>query len=354
MEEETIPEIKKKSFTKRLVAAVFVALILIGTVVAYTYYKRYFAPNVTDIEEYVYVRTGSSFEQLMEELGEKNILGDTASFRKAAQNMGYPSRLKPGRYRLQQGMNNRTLINMLGGGFQEPVKLRFQNIRLKDQFAGFIATQIEPDSATLVALINSDTLAAKYGFNTDNFFAMFIPNTYELYWNISANDFFARMHTEYDKFWTDERKEKASAIHLSPIEVSVLASIVKGEALHVDEMPKIAGLYLNRLSKGILLQADPTVIFAANDFTIRRVLNRHLRTDSPYNTYIHKGLPPGPIMMPSIAAIDAVLNYQKHDYIYMCAKEDFSGYHNFSTNVAEHLVNARKFQQALNERNIKK
>src|SRR5690606_7563620 len=158
----------------------------------------------------------------------------------------------------------------------------------------------------------------------------------------------------YQRFWNDERKNKAAALDLTPQQVSVLASIVKGEALHTDEMPTIAGLYINRLKKGMLLQADPTLIFANKDFTIRRVLYKHLRTDSPYNTYLYRGLPPGPIMMPSIASIDAVLNYRQHNYLYMCAKEDFSGYHNFAETQAEHLVNARKFQQALNERNIKR
>jgi len=162
------------------------------------------------------------------------------------------------------------------------------------------------------------------------------------------------MSKEYKVFWNDERLAKAKTLDLTPIEVGNLAAIVKGEALHVDEMPKIAGLYINRLRKGMLLQADPTVIYANHDFTIRRVLNKHLRTDSPYNTYIYRGLPPGPIMMPSIAAIDAVLNYQQHKYIYMCAKVDFSGYHNFANTMAEHLVNARKFQKALDERNIKR
>lgn len=349
---ENIP--KKRSYKRKLIATILVILLLVGTTLAYTYYKRYFAPNVTGVEEYLYVKTGSSFEDIMQDAGRNNLLKDTASFRWAAEKMEYPSRIKPGKYKLTEEMNNRTLINMLGGGFQEPVKLRFQNIRLKEQFAGFIATQIEPDSTQLISMLNSDTLAAKYGFNTETFFTMFVPNTYELYWNTSANNFFFRMHDEYEKFWTAERKEKAEAISLTPVQVSILASIVKGEALHNAEMPKIAGLYINRLRKGILLQADPTVIFATNDFTIRRVLNRHLRTESPYNTYIHRGLPPGPIMMPSITAIDAVLNYEQHNFIYMCAKEDFSGYHNFSTNVSEHLVNARKFQQALNERNIKK
>jgi UPF0755 protein len=203
-------------------------------------------------------------------------------------------------------------------------------------------------------LMNNDSLARQYGFNTENFYSMFIPNTYEIWWNTSAEKFFERMHTEYSKFWTEERLNKAKAINLSPNEVSILASIVKGEAMHNDEMPKIAGLYLNRLERGILLQADPTVIFAAQDFTIRRVLNKHLAIPSPYNTYLNKGLPPGPITLPSIASIDAVLNFQKHEYIYMCAKDDFSGYHNFAKTMTEHLINARKFQHALNERNIKR
>jgi UPF0755 protein len=183
---------------------------------------------------------------------------------------------------------------------------------------------------------------------------MFIPNSYEVYWNTSAEKFFTRMYDEYGKFWTQERKDKAEKIGLSPIKISILASIVDGEALMDKEMPVIAGLYMNRLKKGMRLEADPTVIFAAKDFTIRRVLNKHLRINSPYNTYMNSGLPPGPIGMPSINAIDAVLNYENHNYIYMCAKEDFSGYHNFATTLAEHNVNARKFQQALNARNIKK
>jgi len=162
------------------------------------------------------------------------------------------------------------------------------------------------------------------------------------------------MYANYEKFWTPERRQKAAAINLSPIQVSILASIVDAEALHDDEMPTIAGLYLNRMKKGMKLEADPTVIFAKNDFTIKRVLKKYLTTDSPYNTYLHTGLPPGPVMMPSVNAVNSVLDYKKSDYIYMCAKEDFSGYHNFATNVADHLANARRFQQALNERNIKK
>lgn len=346
-------EKKKNAKKARIIGLLILAILLAGGVVVYRIYQRFMGPSVTDAEPYLFVHTGSTMTDLLENLERNGLVKDTASFRWVAGKMDFES-IKPGKYSLEAGMSNRELVRKLRSGDQEAVKLRFENIRLREQFAGFVSTQLEPDSlAVMQYLANPDT-ASKYGFSTDNFFCMFIPNTYELYWNVSTHQFFGRMHDEYNRFWTDERKQKAEAINLSPTQVSILASIVKGEALHTDEMPKIAGLYLNRLKKGILLQADPTVIYANNDFTIRRVLNRHLRTDSPYNTYIYRGLPPGPIMMPSIAAIDAVLNFQQHNYIYMCAKDDFSGYHNFATTMSEHLVNARKFQQALDRRNIKK
>jgi UPF0755 protein len=227
-------------------------------------------------------------------------------------------------------------------------------VRLKTTLAGMISKKLESDSASISKLLDSADFVKKYGFNTENVYTMFIPNSYELYWNTSAEKFFERMHSEYQKFWNADRKAKAEQIGFTPIEVSILAAIVDGEALHDQEMPVIAGLYMNRIKRGMRLEADPTVIFAAQDFTIRRVLNKHLRIDSPYNTYLKAGLPPGPISMPSIKAIDAVLNYETHNYLYMCAKEDFSGYHNFASTFSAHLINARKFQQALNERNIKR
>ena len=347
-------EKKKKKGLLNILLVLVVAAIVAGGVVAYKYYKGFFVPNVTDAEEYLYIYSHWDFEDVMTNIGELHLVEDTASFRWAANKMDYPNRVKAGKYRLEPDMNNRTLINKLGGGIQEPVKLRFENIRLKENFAAHLAQQLEPDSIAFINLLNDESLAASYGFDTANFFSMFVPNTYEFYWNTSAERFIERMQQEYEKFWNEQRREKAAGLNLSLQEVSTLASIVKGEALHVDEMPTIAGLYINRLRKGMLLQADPTVIFANNDFTIRRVLYRHLRTDSPYNTYLYRGLPPGPIMMPSIASIDAVLNHQQHNYIYMCAKDDFSGYHNFAVTQAEHSINARKFQQALNERNIKR
>jgi UPF0755 protein len=337
-----------------IIITLLVLILLVAAYWGYKIYNNYFSPNVSDKEEYLYVPTGSTFEELMLIIQEKDILLDTNSFRWVANKYDYPNNLKAGKYALETGMNNKELINKLRLGLQEPVKFRFQNLRLKSDFAKHASTLLEADSSSLMRLMNNDSLASNYGFNTENFYYMFIPNTYEIWWNTSAEKLFDRMHKEYDKFWTKERLNKAEAINLSPTEVSILASIVKGEALHNDEMPKIAGLYLNRLERGILIQADPTVIFAAQDFTIRRVLNKHLQISSPYNTYLNKGLPPGPINLPSIASIDAVLNFQKHNYLYMCAKDDFSGYHNFANTLSEHLVNARKFQKALNDRNIKK
>lgn len=338
---------------KTLIAFAILIVIILG-ITGVNYYLRYFGPSVTDNEQYLYIRTGSGFEDVYKTIREKEMVKDSVVFHWVALNMNYPKSVKPGKYKLTPGMGNRRFINMLKAGNQEPVKLSFRGYRLKEDFAGYVSKQLEPDSVSLVRLLDSTSFISKFGFTRDNVYTMFIPNSYEMYWNISADKFFKRMYDEYQKFWNEKRKEKAKALGMSQAQVSTLAAIVDAEALHDNEMPTIAGLYLNRLKKGMRLQADPTVIYANKDFTIRRVLNRHLIKDSPYNTYVYSGLPPGPIMMPSINAIDAVLNYQKHNYLYMCAKEDFSGYHNFAVTQAEHLVNARRFQQALNERNIKK
>jgi UPF0755 protein len=340
-------------FRKFVIALAVIFIISLG-ITGYFYYLRYWGPNVTDNEKYLYIHTGATFDDVYRTVRKENIVIDSTTFLWAAQNMHYDGRIKPGKYRLESGMSNRRLINMLASGTQEPVTLKFHNLRVKEQFAGFVAKKIEPDSVTLLRLLDSAGYVKKYGFTTDDVYTMFLPDTYQLYWNTSPDKFFKKMYASYEKFWTAERKQRAADIQLSPVQVSILASIVDAEALHDDEMPTIAGLYLNRLKKGMKLEADPTVIFALHDFTIKRVLKRYLSYNSPYNTYLHTGLPPGPVMMPSINAVNAVLDYKKSDYIYMCAKEDFSGYHNFATNMADHLVNAHKFQQALDERNIKR
>lgn len=329
-------------------------IVCIGGFVTWKGYQIFLGSSVTDAQPYLYVYTNDTYEDVLHRVRTDKIVKDPNEFDYVAKAMNYPEKINPGKYKLTPGMNNRTLVGNLRGGYQEPVKLRFANIRLKENLAGLLGDNFQADSAQFSALLNNEALAEQYGFTSDNFYTMFIPNTYEIYWNTSPDKVIERLNEEYKKFWTPERLEKAKALNLTPQEVSILASIVRGEALHNDEMPMIAGLYLNRLKKGMLLQADPTVIYANNDFTIRRVLNKHLTIDNPYNTYRYKGLPPGPINMPPIVAIDAVLNPAKHEYIYMCAKEDFSGYHAFATNVSEHLINARKFQKALDERNIKK
>ncbi len=341
------------STSKFIIALAVIILIGLGGTIIF-YYLRYFGPNVTDNEKYLYIRTGAGYDEVYKKIREEGIVKDTATFNWAAQNMKYTGKVKPGRYRLTPGMGNRKFINMLLAGNQEPVQLSFRGLRLKEQFAAFVAKNLEPDSAAIMQLLDSTAFVKQYGFTTDNVYSVFLPDSYEIYWNTTPEKFFKRMYDQYEKFWTPEKKQKATAINLSPVQVSVLASIVDAEALHDDEMPTIAGLYLNRLRKGQKLQSDPTVIFAKKDFTIKRVLNRDLITNSPYNTYMYVGLPPGPIMMPSLNAINAVLDYKKSDYIYMCAKADGSGYHAFAVNEAEHRVNARKFQQYLNERNIKR
>lgn len=347
-------EVEKKNMSTGKKAAIVIALIvvLIAGYFTLNIYRLYFAPNVTENQKYLYIKTGSNYDDLVAEIKKKDLLNSVSSFTAAARKMNLAASVKPGRYRLKKGMTNRTLINMIKAGNQDPVKLKFHNIRKKENFAAYLTSNLEADSLSFIKVLDSAALISKYGFNQDNVYAMFIPNTYEMYWNISPVDFFERMHKEYEKFWTADRKQKAASLNLTPSQVYTLASIVDAEALYDKEMPIIAGLYLNRLNKGILLQADPTVIFANNDFTVKRVTGKLLQVQSLYNTYKYAGLPPGPIMMPSINAIDAVLNRDNNNYIYMCAKEDFSGYHNFAETKAEHEVNARKYREALNKRNI--
>ncbi|WP_443938924.1 endolytic transglycosylase MltG [Pedobacter sp. MW01-1-1] len=337
---------------KKIIIALSFVVIFVGVYFALNFYKVYFSPNITENQKYLYIKTGSDYTALVENLKQKNILKSVSAFETAAKKMNLSSNLKPGRYLLRSGMTNRTLINMIKSGNQESVKLKFHNIRKKENFVGYLANNLEADSLSFLQVIDSAELIQKYGFNTDNIYTMFIPNTYEVYWNVKPLDFFERMHGEFEKFWTTERKQKAAALNLTPQQVYTLASIVDAEALYDKEMPIIAGLYLNRLNRGQLLQADPTVIFANDDFTVKRVTNKLLQVQSPYNTYKYVGLPPGPIMMPSIKAIDAVLNRDKNNYIYMCAKEDFSGYHNFAATVEQHEINAKKYREALNKRNI--
>jgi UPF0755 protein len=309
--------------------------------------------HIKDKEKhYLYIPTGANFEMVLHRLDSMQVLSNRSAFLFCAKALKYNGLIKPGRYLIKKSMSNYGLVKMLRNGNQSPVLLTFNNIRTLPQLASVLSKQVEPDSGSLLKAFNDTAFVHKYGFNQYTFIANFIPNTYQLYWNISVDNLVTRLNKEYKKFWDDERMEQARLMGLTPEQIITLASIVDEESMRESEYPIIAGVYYNRLKKGMLLQADPTVKFALQDFGLRRILTKHLETNSPYNTYKFKGLPPGPIRIPSVKVINAVLNYTKHNYIYFCAREDFSGYHNFAVNESEHLVNAKKYQQALNARKI--
>ncbi|MDA9808131.1 endolytic transglycosylase MltG [Flavobacteriales bacterium] len=347
---------KKSGFRKFLISFLVLALFGGGGMV-YELYTRVYNPNIVFTEDtkekYIYIPTSSDFTKVVEVLSENGLLINSNSFEWLAKQKKYTNNIKPGRYKIDRALNNNELINLLRSGRQTPIKVTFNNLRTKEQLAGKISSQIEADSLTLLHYISDTLFQQKLGLSDDNVACIFIPNTYEFYWNTSADQFVKRMLKEYQKFWNNDRKAKADKIKLNYYEVATLASIVEKEQnIKRDERPEISGLYLNRIKKKMKLESDPTLIFALGDFTIKRVLNKDKKVDSPFNTYKHKGLPPGPICIPSINSIDAVLNASNHKYIFMCAKEDFSGYHNFATTYAKHLINARKYQKALNKRKI--
>jgi len=341
--------------TLKIIALILFIGATIGAFFVYQTYNDIYKDNIQLDKEfdYLYIPTNSNFDDLILQFEKKHLLKDIASFKKTARLKSF-SKVKAGRYKIHNKMSNNALINMLRIGDQDPVRITFNHIRTLQQLAGKVSKNLECDSVELIKTLYNKDIQRKYGFNSYTFISMFIANTYELYWNTSANAFVKRMANEYKAFWNKKRKAKAQKIGLSQSEITTLASIVELESLKNDEKPKIAGVYLNRLKKGMLLQADPTIIFALGNFKIKRVLKKQLLIDSPYNTYKYKGLPPGPICLPSISSIDAVLNYQHHPYLYFCAKEDFSGYHNFAKNYRQHLNNARKYQNALNKKRIYK
>ena len=301
----------------------------------------------------IYVDNSKDYPALLAQLQSAAQLKNPRLFNFLAQRMKYPENMKTGKYEIRSGMSYLEVIRMLRNGQQTPVKLTFNNIRLKTDLVDRIGQQMMFPPDDLLNLLNDSSVAASYNLDTTTILTLFIPNTYEIYWNLSASKFLERMKKECDRFWNPERLRKSQALHLSPVEVSILASIVEEETAVRQEYPIVAGLYLNRLKKGMLLQADPTVKFAAGDVRLQRILNRHLQIDSPYNTYKHSGLPPGPIRIPSIPAIDGVLNPSEHNYLYMCAKEDFSGTHNFAVTLTEHNRNAQRYWEVLNRRNIR-
>jgi UPF0755 protein len=346
---------KTKSTSKYLRISLLVVFIgvMISVIVVFNKYQQVFSENVEIEEGYIffYISTGSTYEEVWKDLNNENILINKKSFEWVAQRKEYSESVKPGRYRIKNGMSNNELVNLLRSGNQEPVMVIFNNMRTLDQLAGKISTYIEPDSIEILTHLLDTKLPAKYGFSQETFLAMFIPNTYEMFWSYSAVDFTNRMAREYEIFW-EKRDKKLTKLEMTREEVSTLASIVDEETTFDAENERVAGLYINRLTKGIPLQADPTLKFAIGDFARKRILNADKKIDSPYNTYKYRGLPPGPISIPSVSAIDGVLNYEKHNYLYMCAKADFSGNHAFARTLKQHNQNAAEYQKELNKRGI--
>jgi len=301
----------------------------------------------------LYIPTGATFEQVVGILSDRQWLKDEAAFRWLARTMKYDRSVLPGRYRLQQGMSNRELVVLLRSGRQLPVRCTFNNIRLKAELAARIATQIEAKESAILHLLEDPDYVSRLGFDTSSILSMFIPDTYEFYWNTSADKFLQRMKASYDRFWNEQRRAKAGAIGLTRVEVSVLASIVQKETNVPDEKGVIAGVYMNRLRKGWRLEADPTLVYASGNFEAKRVLDAMKEIDSPYNTYKYAGLPPGTICLPDKSSIDAVLNFAAHNYMYFCARDDFSGRHSFAVTYSQHLLNAQRFRRALDRRGIR-
>lgn len=280
-------------------------------------------------------------------------IGHYAAFRFYADHLDLEHSFKPGLYRLTEGMDVIRIVRKIKLGDQEPVRLTINNVRIMPQLAGKLAGQIDADSLEILQVLTNRATAQRVGVDSLRLFSIFLPDSYEIYWTMTPDELVDRFKREYDRFWTAERDAKRTRSGLSRFEVMTLASIVYEETRQVDEMPRVAGVYVNRLKKGIPLQADPTVKYAMQDFQLRRILHKHLKYESPYNTYLHKGLPPSPICMPSKQAIDAVLNYEQHKYLFFCARPTFDGYHNFAVTFAEHKRNAQAYAAELNRRKIK-
>ncbi|MEX0273235.1 MAG: endolytic transglycosylase MltG [Flavobacteriaceae bacterium] len=346
-------------YIKRILLVLVLLGLLVGGVFAYMVYNAIFSPNTSFLndEAHIYIKSTDDFGAVKAQL--KPLLKDMASFDRVARQKGYALHIKGGKYEIRKGMNNNEIVNSLRSN-NIPVKVSFNNQGSIAALAGRIAGQIEADSTDLVQSLSDIGFLGENGFDRASELALYIPNSYEFFWNTSAEGFRNRMLKEYERIWNDQRKGKAKGLGLTPKEVVTLASIVHKETSRVDERPKVAGVYLNRLKRGILLQADPTVIYAIKketgnfDTVIKRVLFKDLEIDSPYNTYKYAGLPPGPITMPDISAVDAVLAPEKHDYLYFVADVENFGYHRFAKTLAQHNRNKEQYVRWINSQNIRR
>ncbi|MEZ4853812.1 endolytic transglycosylase MltG [Flavobacterium sp.] len=341
---------------KKILTIAAVVGVVIAAIITYTIYNKAFSPNTTFVqnEVYVYIPTNASFEQVKEEISP--FVKDMDKFEFVAKQRQYTTNVKSGRFLFKKDMHSYSLVQALRQNL--PVRVSFNNQETVAQLAGRIANQLEPDSLALYNAFSNPELLADNNLDTENNLSLFIPNSYEFFWNTSAEKIAQKLAKEHRKFWTDARLQKAKNLNLTPQEISILASIVQKETAKVSERPRVAGVYLNRMETGMPLQADPTIIYAikreSGNFNqvIKRVLKADLTINSPYNTYLNAGLPPGPIAMPDISSIDAVLNAEKHDYLYFCATPDKPGYHAFASNYNQHLVNARKYANWVNKLGI--
>lgn len=336
----------------RKIAVFIMIFVLIIIVLGGISYSFLWSDNIQDTDEkkiVLFIPTGSNYNNVLDSLHKYDVLKNYRSFNMVSERLGYPDLIKPGRYIIEKNMNNWSLVRKLRSGDQDAVRLTINNITQISDLTKKVSDKLEFSNEDLVNIVLSDTFLQVKGLTKDNVLTLFISNTYEVWWNTAAEKFIAKMSAEHDKFWTSERRKKAASLPLTVEQVVTLASIVQKESNKADEQSRIAGVYLNRLRDNWPLQADPTVKFALKQFDLKRILNIHTQYNSPFNTYKNIGLPPGPICLPEMNVIDAVLNAEKHNYFYFCAKEDFSGYHNFATTLAEHNANAQRYQKALNQ-----
>lgn len=330
-------------------AAIIAVLAITLAVVVWPYMTTRAEADAT-----IYLRKGTTIEALTDSMNRHLNPQFTARVIKALSLRGATVENRQGAYKVKKGESAWTLAQRLRRGEESTIMLHINNVRTKEQLAERIAARFMMSKSEMLNALNSDTVCAAYGMTPDNITALFQANSFDFYWDVTPRDLLDKMHVFYKRLWNDDRMAKANRMRLTPQEVTTIASIVEEETAKRDERPKVARLYLNRIKKKMRLQADPTVKFALGDFAIRRISIEMTRTPSPWNTYASDGIPPGPIRIVETATIDAVLDAPKHDYIYMCAKEDFSGYHNFAASFSEHEANARRYQQALNDRGIKK
>lgn len=331
----------------------YIALGGVGVILLLTAYFLFCSLLKGGETQYVYIDKNDTLDSVFAKISPIATNAGMSALKTMARHTDYGESIHTGRYAINPDESVITVFRKLRSGQQSSMRLTIPEVRTMDRLAAFLGHRLMMDSAAVADVLLSEDGCQHYGYDTATIASLFVPNTYEVYWNTSVENFMERMQKEHDHFWSGERQEKAARKQLTPEEVCTLASIVDEETANNAEKPMIAGMYLNRLRLNMPLQADPTVKFALKQFELKRIWQKQLQTDSPYNTYIYEGLPPGPIKIASIKGIDAVLNATEHDYLYMCAKEDFSGTHNFASNYKEHLLNAAKYTKALNERGIK-